>query len=80
MARYFFDFRSEGVVSIDEDGVDLPDAEAAHRTAVGALSDGLRDLSLEGSTDLHFSVEVRDQFGRVLDVMAKLGSKIYRKQ
>jgi hypothetical protein len=80
MARYFFDFRSGGTVSTDEEGVDLPNAEAAHRTAVGALSDGIRDLPLEGAKDLNFSVEVRDQFGRVLDVTAILGSAIYRKQ
>jgi hypothetical protein len=73
-------FRSGGVVSRDEEGVDLPGAEAAHRTAVRALADGIRDLMFEGSTDVQFGVEVRDDIGRVLDVTARLDSKIYRKQ
>lgn len=80
MARYFFDFRSNGAVSTDDEGVDLSDAQAAHQTAVGALADGIRDFAIEGSSDVHFGIEVRDDIGRVLDVTAKLGSKIYRKQ
>jgi hypothetical protein len=31
MARYFFDFRSGGAVSHDEDGVDLPDANRGRK-------------------------------------------------
>jgi hypothetical protein len=80
MTRYFFDFRSGGAVSHDEDGVDLPDAIDAHKTAVVALADGIRNLVFEGSSDVQFGVEVRDDIGRVLDVTVRLDSKIYRKQ
>jgi hypothetical protein len=80
MARYFFDFRAGGASSIDEDGQDLPDTEAAHGMAIGALSDAIRDIAIEGSKDQKFAIEVRDEFGPVLHVSAVLESKIYRKQ
>src|ERR1700749_198845 len=40
MARYFFDFRSDGTLSADDEGLDLLDADAAHQQAVGALVEG----------------------------------------
>ena len=80
MARYFFDFRSGGSSSTDEEGQDLPDVEAAHGMAIGALSDAIRDIAIEGSKDQQFAVEVRDEFGPVLCVSAVLESKIFRKQ
>lgn len=80
MARYFFDFRSAGSSSIDEEGVDLLDAGAAHEMAMGALSDAIREIAVEGASDQKFAIEVRDEYGPVLRVSAALESKIYRKQ
>jgi hypothetical protein len=80
MTRYFFDFKSGGDISKDEEGLELSDVAAAHHTALGALIDGLRDVCLEGVSALDFAVEVRDNLGRVLDVRAKLGSSIHRTQ
>jgi hypothetical protein len=80
MARYFFDFRSGGSSSIDEEGQDLSDVVAAHRAAIGALSDAMRDIAIEGSKDQKFAIEVRDEFGPVFHVSAVLDSKIFRKQ
>ena len=48
--------------------------------AIGALSDAIRDIAIEGSKDQQFAVEVRDEFGPVLCVSAVLESKIFRKQ
>ena len=48
MTRYFFDFRSGGIVSTDDEGQELPDVEAAHGEAIEALADALQDLVLEG--------------------------------
>jgi hypothetical protein len=36
MARYFFDFRSDGSLSAEDEGLELLDADAAHQQAVGA--------------------------------------------
>ena len=80
MARYFFDFRSGGSSSKDEEGQDLPDMGAAHGMAIGALSDAIRDIAIEGSNDQQFAIEVRDEFGSVLRVRAVLNSQIFRKQ
>ncbi len=80
MARYFFDFRSNGNSSTDEEGADLPDMGAAHGAAIGALSDAIRDIAVEGDKDQKFAIEVRDEFGPVLHVNAVLESKIFRKQ
>ena len=80
MARYFFDFSSAGNSSKDEEGADLPDMGAAHGAAIGALSDAIRDIAIEGGKDQKFAIEVRDEFGPVLHVNAVLESKIFRKQ
>jgi hypothetical protein len=80
MVRYYFDFRSDGLFSSDDEGSDLPDAAAAHEQAVGALADGIRDVVLEGAKDQRFSIEVRDELGRVLEVSAVLESRLFRRQ
>lgn len=80
MALYFFDLKSAGIVSRDEEGMELPDAAAAHDIAFGALLDSARDAFLEGSTNHHFLVEVRNGTGPVLEVSAVFSSRIFRKQ
>ena len=80
MARYFFDFRSDGKLSSDEEGSELPDVGVAHEQAVGALADGLRDIVMEGAKDQRFTIEVRDDLGAVLEVSAVLESRFLRKQ
>jgi hypothetical protein len=51
MPRYFFDFRSDGAFSTDDEGLELSDADAAHEQAVGALADGICDSVLQGAND-----------------------------
>jgi hypothetical protein len=80
MARYFFDFRSSGSSSIDEEGLDLSDMGAAHGAAVDALADGLRDIVIEGAKGQQLAIEVRDELGPVLHIIAVLESKLFRKQ
>src|SRR6201996_5528704 len=80
MARFFFDFRSDGSVAADDEGLELLDADAAHQQAVGALIEGIRDIVLEGAKDQRFAVEVRDDLGRVLQISAVLESEFFRKQ
>jgi hypothetical protein len=80
MTLFYFDLRSVGTFSQDEDGTELPDVAAAHKMALGALSDAARDAVIEGSTDQLLAVEVRDEIGPVLEVTAFFSSTILRKQ
>ena len=80
MSLYFFDFKSVDAESRDTVGVELPDVEAAHDMALGALVDAARDAVIEGSLDQRFAVEVRNGIGPVLEVTAVFNSRILRKQ
>jgi hypothetical protein len=80
MTQFFFDLRSVDTFSQDEEGIELPDAAAAHRMALGALCDAAHDAVIEGSTDQLLAVEVRDEIGPVLEVTAFFSSRIFRKQ
>jgi len=76
----FFDFRFGDVVSIDDDGIELLDADAAHWEALQALADAISDVVLPGQQNQHFSIDVRDELGPVLKITAVLGSTVIRKQ
>jgi hypothetical protein len=78
MARYFFDFKTDDAFANDEDGVELPNVEAAHNEAVDSL--GEMFVVKEGATDQHFIINVRDELGPVLQITAVIGSTIFRKQ
>lgn len=80
MALYFFDFKSVDVESLDTEGIELPDVEAAHDMALGALVDAARDAVIEGSLDQSFAVEVRTGIGPVLEVTAIFSSRIFSTQ
>ena len=80
MSLYFFDLKSAGVFSRDQDGVELPDVEAAHDVALDALVDAARDAVQEGSMNQHYAVEVRNGYGAVLEVTAVFNSRIFRRQ
>jgi len=80
MVRYFFDFRSHGAFSRDDEGSELSDTDAAHEEALNALSDALPEIVIQGATDQNFVIEVRDDLGPVLEVAAVLRSIIFRKQ
>jgi hypothetical protein len=80
MPRYYFDLRSGGASSFDEEGVDLLHVEAAHDLAVSAIADAVRDSVLEGAVGQNFTLQVRDEIGPVLEVTAVYGSKMIRTQ
>jgi hypothetical protein len=80
VAQYYFDLRSGGTFSRDSDGVELPDAEAAHDMALGALVDAAREAVMEGAIDQRFAVEVRSGTGPILEVGAVFYSVIRSKQ
>lgn len=80
MAQYFFDLRSFDAVSHDEEGIELPNAEAAHGAALHALLSTAGEAVIEGSLHQRFAVEVRDWAGPVLEIVADFHSKIFRTQ
>jgi Domain of unknown function (DUF6894) len=80
MIRCFFDLRSGDIVAPDDEGRMLEDIESAHEEAVGSLADGIKGIVIEGLSDQHIAVDVRDEFGPVLEVSAMFASKIFRKQ
>lgn len=63
MTTFYFDFIADGSPSIDEEGVELPDVEAAHDLAVGALADAASEAVLEGMAEQSFSIQVRNEIG-----------------
>lgn len=69
----FFDFRSDGFLSADDEG----DADAAHHQPMGALVEGIRDIVLEGA-----KVASRSRFeavsGASCKISAVLASEVFK--
>jgi hypothetical protein len=65
MSRYFFDTDDGDFRSQDDEGMELPDAEAARLAALDVLPDMARDKLPDGDRR-SFSVRVRDEAGAVL--------------
>lgn len=80
MERYFFDYRTNGSLAVDEEGHDFLDLDAAHNEAFAALAESIRDnVRSAAGSDQHLVVEVRDARGPVLEVSALFRSKILRR-
>jgi hypothetical protein len=62
MTRYFFDFKSDGSSSIDEEGEELMDVSAAHCVALDTLAKSIPDIAIEGGSQ-QFAIDVRDDIG-----------------
>ena len=80
MPSYFFDFKIEDAVAIDDEGVELSDTGAAHDHAVSTLAAAFSDVVLEGATQQRLVIGVRDEMGPVLEISAVFDSKILRTQ
>jgi hypothetical protein len=63
MRRYYFDMRNGEKLTLDEEGVEFPDLDAAKQEAALALADMALDVSLNPAK---ISVEVRDDAGTVM--------------
>ena len=71
MPRYFFHVRDEdGDISRDQEGQDLPDLEAARSEAVSANREMLGERLLHGGSLNHRQIEIADESGKVLIVIA----------
>jgi hypothetical protein len=80
MASYFFDMRSDDVASLDEEGQELENIDAAHEEALRTFAQAICAAVMQSRPDQRFSVEVRDDLGPVLDITGVIASKIHRKQ
>lgn len=68
MPRYFFDTRDDDEYIKDDEGVDLPDIEAAKVQAATSLAELALDV-LPGCVKRELSVEVREGICPVLNMM-----------
>ena len=69
MKRYYFDLRDGNAVARDEEGVELPDIEAAQEEAARSLADMARDAirsRTQHARGRHMAIQVRDDTGPVL--------------
>jgi hypothetical protein len=70
MPLYYFDFRDDSELVVDEEGIELRDMPAVQNEAARALSglawDAMR--SADGVRGQHIAIEVRNAHGPVLDV------------
>ena len=74
MPLYYFDFRDNGVLLPDVDGLELDGIDTVRAEATGAVLQRARDL-LPGAVKRELTVEVRDQTGsHVLE--ARLGFEV----
>lgn len=62
MPRYFFDI-IDGGFTIDDEGIELPDAQAARAEAIRSLPDIVKNL-LHAKDEHEVSVTVRDEGGK----------------
>jgi len=68
MPRYFFHVREGSTYHRDEEGQELPDAEAARQEAINAAREMLGERLLHGGGSLnHRSIEIADETGHVVD-------------
>ncbi len=61
LARFYFHFRSDEEFSEDEEGVELPDAQAAYATAVVSLRDMLAAEVRRGVLTTSAVIEIVDE-------------------
>lgn len=65
MPRYFIDTNDDDTFVEDDEGQDLPDAEAARKEALTALPDMARDKMSDGDRRT-FCASVRDETGETI--------------
>lgn len=69
MPRYYFHVREGAEISKDDEGQDLPNAEAARKEAICASREILGDKLLHGGSLNHRTIEITDETGHVVDVV-----------
>jgi hypothetical protein len=75
MPTYFFHLTSRGDYVEDEEGIDLPDLEAARCEMIATARDLVLEGLQSGDVNLNDEIEVADDGGQVL-MTVKLGKAI----
>jgi len=70
MPRYYFHVREGSTLNRDEEGQELPHAEAARREAIATIREILGEKLLHGGELDSRTVEIADQTGHVVDVVS----------
>jgi len=70
MPHYYFHVREGADLSRDEEGQDLPNAEAARREAINTSREILGEKLLHGRSLNHRTIEIADETGHVVDVIS----------
>lgn len=65
MPRYFFHLYND-VVAMDEEGVDLPDLEAARANGIKEAREMMLETVAEGRINFSHRIDVADESGAVL--------------
>ena len=66
MPRYFFHLYND-VISMDEEGVDLPDLEAAHANGIREAREMMVETVGEGRINFSHRIDIADESGAVVD-------------
>jgi hypothetical protein len=69
MVRYYFDVRSGGCLSPDEEGMELPDLDVVQREASRAMGEIVREelmAAADAGAAVNMVVEVRTESGLVM--------------
>jgi len=66
MPQFYFHVQDESGYTLDPEGQELPDAEAARREAVSATREILGETLLHGGALNHRTIEIADEHGHVV--------------
>jgi hypothetical protein len=71
MPRFFFDVREGNSLTSDDEGLDFPDIEQAHREANRALADMAKEAIRDGQLS-ELAIEIRDNSAPLLRTTLRL--------
>jgi hypothetical protein len=66
MPHYFFHLYND-IISMDDEGVELPDLEAAHANGIREAREMMLKTVVEGRINLTHRIDIADETGTVVD-------------
>jgi hypothetical protein len=80
MQRYYFDLRDDDGLTIDDEGIELPDLRAVRYEASRSVVDAARNVLLRPTRPTEVAVEVRDESGPVIRMRFVIDIEEFRGQ